>query len=411
MKAKKFFYAIILLSVCALSVQLFVGFNGKTGAQAEISSGQVNCSSAENDHTHVVKNDHDCTTPTVCAICQEIVEEASFSNHKFVNDCDATCDNYGCRYMRTVIHVPEDDDFDCTTPTRCSLCQTVIKEAPFSSHQLSIKYSKDNYFHVLKCDNDGCMHTEYGLHTFTQETVSDDNLKSEANCLHAKTYYKPCACGKRSNAHVFAVGEKNSDNHAEERVDFVTNNDGTHDLIHHCCGAAFMENVKCTSINSVKDCTAEGLCSCGYIIPPSFSSHSFDNPCDTDCNNEDCEHTRESFHAFDNACDGECNECGALREVSAHVYDNPCDTSCGACDFKRITLHSYGKWTIVKKAAQEENGLKERVCIHCGNKETKSISNNSSGCSSQVRDFAGLLLLTCLAAVFAKRLERKNKEQ
>ena len=57
--------------------------------------------------------------------------------------------------------------------------------------------------------------------------------------------------------------------------------------------------------------------------------HSYDNACDTDCN--ECGETRTTEHVYDNACDKECNECGHTRTVSNHVYDNRCDADCNVC--------------------------------------------------------------------------------
>lgn len=35
--------------------------------------------------------------------------------------------------------------------------------------------------------------------------------------------------------------------------------------------------------------------------------------------------------------------------------------------------HTFGEWTIVKEATETEEGLKERVCTVCGEKETEVI--------------------------------------
>lgn len=65
-------------------------------------------------------------------------------------------------------------------------------------------------------------------------------------------------------------------------------------------------------------------CACGEAetqeIP--MLDHSYDSPCDTDCNNSGCTVTRDAAHVFDNDCDGTCNTegCGHTRQTF-HAYD------------------------------------------------------------------------------------------
>ncbi len=58
-------------------------------------------------------------------------------------------------------------------------------------------------------------------------------------------------------------------------------------------------------------------------------THTYDNACDTTCN--DCGEERVTEHVYDNACDADCNVCGDTRTPAAHVYDNDCDDSCNVC--------------------------------------------------------------------------------
>ena len=58
------------------------------------------------------------------------------------------------------------------------------------------------------------------------------------------------------------------------------------------------------------------------------AEHSYENPCDTTCN--DCGEEREAPHTYDNDCDTTCNECGAVRNIE-HSYENPCDITCNSC--------------------------------------------------------------------------------
>ena len=77
-----------------------------------------------------------------------------------------------------------------------------------------------------------------------------------------------------------------------------------------------------------------GLAACDKHV------HSYDNGCDTDCN--ECGEIRVvNGHVYDNACDFDCNECGEERETPDHVYDNACDTSCNECGEVRSIRHAY----------------------------------------------------------------------
>ncbi len=46
-------------------------------------------------------------------------------------------------------------------------------------------------------------------HSYTVENVSDDTIKSEADCTNAAIYYKSCACGAVSNSETFVYGTAN----------------------------------------------------------------------------------------------------------------------------------------------------------------------------------------------------------
>ena len=67
--------------------------------------------------------------------------------------------------------------------------------------------------------------------------------------------------------------------------------------------------------------------------------HSYDNACDTVCN--DCGAVRTVLsHVYDNACDTTCNECGQVRSTT-HLYSNACDASCNTCGATRTPPHLY----------------------------------------------------------------------
>ena len=118
----------------------------------------------------------------------------------------------------------------------------------------------------------------------------------------------------------------------------------------------------------VDQCEVQSTCSRCGATDGENKEHSYDNACDTTCN--DCSSTREvSGHVYDNACDVACNECNATRAIThdysllkydethhwyicsvcerpdgenkaTHVYDNDCDTTCNTCGKARTTEHT-----------------------------------------------------------------------
>ncbi len=80
------------------------------------------------DVTHTpAADDADCSTPIPCAVCGEILTEGL--THTYTNECDESCNNEGCTYIRVVTHTPEADDGDCTTPIQCTVCGEIATPA------------------------------------------------------------------------------------------------------------------------------------------------------------------------------------------------------------------------------------------------------------------------------------------
>lgn len=51
--------------------------------------------------------------------------------------------------------------------------------------------------------------------------------------------------------------------------------------------------------------------------------------------------------------------------ICPHEYDDDCDDECNLCGEKRMPKHYFGEWTVVKEATNDEEGLKERMCVRC----------------------------------------------
>ena len=79
-------------------------------------------------------DDGDCTTPIKCSVCQTVTAEAKENHTPEADDGDCTT-AVKCSVCQKVTteakenHTPEADDGDCTTAIKCSVCQKVTTEA------------------------------------------------------------------------------------------------------------------------------------------------------------------------------------------------------------------------------------------------------------------------------------------
>ena len=88
-----------------------------------------------------------------------------------------------------------------------------------------------------------------------------------------------------------------------------------------------------------------------YNIEPDAHEHSFDNS------------DYDDKHHW-SYCD-----CGELGEKFVHSFDNSCDTTCNNCDAVREASHNF-EWLTDKKATCGKSGTKHQECTVCG--ETKN---------------------------------------
>ena len=102
----------------------------------------------------------------------------------------------------------------------------------------------------------------------------------------------------------------------------------------------------------------------------------------------------------------ECDDCGETETVDlpakGHTYadkftchDRTCTVEdCGHVE-KATTAHNFGEWVTVKKPTCTEEGLRERICSVCGDKETEKLATEHSfgddgvctNCHKDVKEF------------------------
>lgn len=178
-------------------------------------------------------------------------------------------------------------------------------------------------------------------------------------------------------------------------------------------------------VTKAATCTATGtktytctVCSATKTEEVAKTSHSYDNNCDTDCNN--CGKTRSITHDYKSLFDetvhwekcsvcGDtlaseahtfaeelssnssshgyvCTVCGAMSGEEAHAFENDCDTTCDICGYERTITHSYserwisdadGHWhectvcgdqleKVVHTPGEEATETTDQICVDCG---------------------------------------------
>ena len=102
----------------------------------------------------------------------------------------------------------------------------------------------------------------------------------------------------------------------------------------------------------------------------------------------------------------ECDDCGETETVDlpakGHTYadkftchDRTCTVEdCGHVE-KATTAHNFGEWVTIKEPTCTEEGLRERICSVCGDKETEKLATEHSfgddgvctNCHKDVKEF------------------------
>ena len=165
---------------------------------------------------------------------------------------------------------------------------------------------------------------------------------------------------------------------------YVTGGEAISDLLEHTPDVAVDENIVAAGCETAGTKDVVVYCAvCGdelsreTVETEPKKGHSFDDDCDTTCNNNDCEHTRTITHDYS-------------TEWSKNETHHWHECACG--DKADEAEHSFGEWTVTKQATATEAGEKKRTCV-CGAEETEAIpaigSNNVSGDNSSQNGASG----------------------
>ena len=239
--------------------------------------------------------------------------------HEFTDECDTTCDY--CGFFRTGVTVNHTYTDECDTA--CDKCGET-REAPH-------KYVSD-------CDTTcdcGATREVNASHEYDNDCDDACNLCSETRVAphnYVSDCDTTCSCG---------VTRETTVNHTPADAcatvctlcgEAVT---PTHKYASDCDTTCDCGVTRETTVNHSTDDACETACDlCGEAVTP---THKYVSDCDTTC---DCGATRETTadHVYGAGCDDTaCDNCGATREPIDHSYPHDCSTDCNNmnCDETR----------------------------------------------------------------------------
>ncbi|MBQ7307195.1 MAG: hypothetical protein IJW82_01560, partial [Clostridia bacterium] len=248
-----------------------------------------------------------------CSRC-DYVDETSLAEHYYTNKCDTTCDSY-CGHTRVVEpHEYEYETTDNTHIQKCIYCGTYDLETDGN-------HSYDN-----DCDttcNGGCRYTRVvDPHKFIYTSETYTETEHWKICMYCKV-----------------IDETSKKDHTFDVLCYITgclDNCGYHrEVVHNYTKVDYNDNqhwVACERCDTAKDSTNK--------------YHSYDNLCDTTCN-ESCGYERVVdphqfvYEKIDETHHHQvCRFCDLEQDMEEHYYSQVCDYDCDYCYHIRQVEHT-----------------------------------------------------------------------
>ena len=269
----------------------------------------------KNDGTHHWKE---------CMTCSARSDD--YAQHQFTewesNEAEHFRTCQVCGYIETVVHIPEEDDHNCETPLRCSVCQKILVEAK-THHFDDAPYWAGENGHYQLCQNGNCT----GKSEEQPHTGGIANCSNPASCELCHTEY----------------GEKNPEHHVggEEVLGYKA---ATLDT------PGYTGDIYCLGCSQVK--------AYGQEIPAGEREHDFVQDYD------------EYYHWYS------CRRCGERQENSyeEHQYDETGEcTVCGYAVPVTEHTHHWDEGSITTEPTCESIGVKTYYCSECGEHRLEEI--------------------------------------
>lgn len=304
-----------------------------------------------------------------------VVEEPTHT-HSYYNKCDITCN--GCDYIRVA---PHDYEFECDTI--CNFCG----EERLTTH---------SYSYVCDDECNVCGETREVSHTYINECDSICNECGFERAINHKPYSDDFDCTTELLCQICQSVLVEAKNHTfTDGSDTTCNNEG----------CIYEKNVVHTPSADDFDCTTPVTCTtCGNILISGKENHTFDNNCDSSCNNSGCNYTRETSHTplqDDHNCTTatKCSVCNVvIVNALSHKFDNSCDEDCNniGCNYTRETSHkaeeddydcttsqkcSVCNVVLVNSLNHVFSNDNDSTCNNTGCKYSREINDDPSSCS------------------------------
>ena len=338
------------------------------------------------------------------------------TSHSFDNTCDTTC-NENCGYTRSITHsygaewskdasghwhecsvcgdkkdlashVPGAEATE-DTPQVCTECGYVIKAALGHTHNYgtSLTYDSTGHWYACTCSEK----KDFAVHSFDDACDTDCN----ENCGYTRTithspksewsqngdgHWHDCSvCGEDIGYAVHTPGAEATENNPQTCTE---------------CGyviEAALGHTHNYGTSLTYDSTGHWYaCTCSE--KKDFAVHSFDDACDTDCN-ENCGYTRTITHSpkseWSQNGDGHWHDCSVCGEDIGYAVHTPGEAAtennpqtCTECGYELAPVlghtHSYGTW------ASNGNGTHTRTCSKDNShKETTNCSGGTATCKDK----------------------------
>ena len=328
------------------------------------------------------------------------------------------------------------------------------------------------YYHSCVCGEKGTTTFTVGetiAHKFTKQTESYKYLATSGSCTTKATYYYNCeVCGAKGTE-TFESKTAPSHSYSDEWSSDANNH--WHECLY--CTSKISEG-KHNPGPAATETTAQTCKDCGYVIKAALghthkyetkysydatkhwyackcgdkkdaTAHTYDNDCDTTCN--DCGYNRNVAHTFgtEYKCDAnghwyECTKCGIKDEVEAHIPGAEATETapqvCTACKYELHPMlehthkfgewvndenkhwhecpcgekadeenHEYGEGVVTKEATKKEEGSMTYTCKDCGHEKIEVIEKIAKkGCKKDLSVLVvGVISLAMVGVLFKKR--------
>ncbi len=295
-------------------------------------------SNLENKEAHI-GGTATCTEKAKCSVCN--AEYGDLLSHDLVNSTAYGYNKEGhwkicanCTEKGEIEnHIPNIPNATETTSKVCTVCDYVLEPQIGHQHQFTIQKAEQQYqvspstcqnkaIYYYSCECGAIGEETFNCGEYSDHIYGDLVVAKQANCqtVGHGAYYQCSVCDKyftenkiQTTLEALTI-EKDSSVHTDSALKYLSNDNGTHDVVHNCCGKAVQSSVICADTDKDSDCTTAEVCDdCGYIIKVANQAHLWDKDY-LQANADENKH----YHV--------CLDCGIRDSGEEHNPDYPSAT-------------------------------------------------------------------------------------